>query len=105
MTGMVSRLWKKKSAAWSWSVRAVGVLIAGYGIYAFLKREIGSYMFLKVHFALFDFDEPLILFLFDFIAVMGLVVFVGHYIAQGLKWNNKKNGNFAIKCLISINSS
>ena len=105
MTGMASRLWKKKSAAWSWSVRAVGVLIAGYGIYAFLKREIGSYMFLKVHFAFFDFDEPLILFLFDFIAVMGLFVFVGHYIAQGLKWTNKKNGNFAIKCLISINSS
>ena len=85
MTGMVSRLWKKKSAVRSWSVRTAGFLIAGYGIYAFLKREIGSYMLLKNLFVFFDFDEPLILFLLDYMAVMGLFVFVGHYIAQGLK--------------------
>ena len=85
MTGMASRLWKKKSAIRSWGVRAVGFWIAGYGVYAFLKRDIGSYMFLKNQFVFFDFEEPLILFLLDYIAVMGLFVCVGHYIAQGLK--------------------
>ena len=95
--GMASRLWKKRSAVRSWSVRVAGFLIAGYGIYTFLKREIGSYMFLKIQFVFFDFDEPLILFLLDYIAVMGLFVFVGHYIAQGLKWANRK------KCAISKN--
>ena len=82
---MASRLWKKKSAVRSWSVRTAGFLIAGYGIYAFLKREIGSYMFLKIQFAFFDYNEPMFIFLLDYIAVMGLFVFVGHYIAQGLK--------------------
>ena len=41
----------------------LGLLIAGYGSFAFIKREIGSYMLLKIHFVFFDFDEPLILFL------------------------------------------
>ena len=86
MVGMAGRLWKKKSAARSWSVRAVGFLIAGYGIYAFFKRDIGSYMILKNQFVFFDYDEPLILFLIDYTAVMGLFVFVGHYIGLGLKW-------------------
>ena len=85
MMGMASRLWKKKSAARSWGVRAAGFLIAGYGVYAFLKREIGSYMFLKNQFVYFDFDEPLFLFLLDYIAVMGLFVFAGHYLAEGVK--------------------
>ena len=95
MMGMASRLWKKRSAVRSWSVRVAGLLIAGYGIYAFLKREIGSYMFLKNQFVFFDFDEPLIFFLLDYIALMGLFVFVGHYIAQGLKWANRKNSAFS----------
>ena len=85
MMGMAKRLWKKKSIIRSWSVRATGFLIAGYGIYAFLNREIGSYMLLKNLFVFFDFDEPMILFLLEYMAVMGLFVFVGHYIAQGLK--------------------
>ena len=92
MMGMVNRLWKKKSVVRSWSVRTIGFLIDGYGIYAFFKREIGSYMFLKIQFVFFDFGEPLFFSLLDYIAVMGLFVFVGHYIAQGMKWANKKRG-------------
>ena len=84
MMGMASRLWKKKSLIRSWGVRAVGFLIAGYGIYAFIKREIGSYMFLKNQFVFFDFDEPLFFFIIDYIAVLGLFVFVGHYLAKAL---------------------
>ncbi|WP_349673214.1 hypothetical protein [Lacrimispora sp.] len=50
-----------------------------------MKRNIGSYMLLKKQFVFFDFDEPLILFLLDYIASMGLFVFVGHYLSEGLK--------------------
>ena len=85
MMGMAKRLWKKQSIVRSWSVRTAGFLIAGYGVYAFFKREIGSYMFLKNQFVFFDYDEPLILFLLDYMAVMGLFIFVSHYIGQGLK--------------------
>ena len=52
MMGMAKRLWKKQSIVRSWSVRTAGFLIAGYGVYAFFKREIGSYMFLKNQFVL-----------------------------------------------------
>ena len=85
MMGMAKRLWKKQSIICSWGVRSAGFLIAGYGVYAFFKREIGSYMFLKNQFVFFDYGEPLIHFLIDYIAVMGLFVFIGHYIGQGLK--------------------
>ena len=91
MMGMAKRMFKKPSAVRAWIVRCVGFLIAGYGVYAFLKREIGSYMLLKIQFVFFNFDEPLILFILDYIAVMGLFVFIGHYLTEGLKRIGRKN--------------
>ena len=90
MMGMAKRLWKKQSIICSWGVRAAGFLIAGYGVYAFFKREIGSYMFLKNQFVFFDYGEPLILFLLDYLAVMGLFILIGHYVGQGMKWADRK---------------
>lgn len=66
-------------------LRAVGAVIAGYGIYAFIRREIGLYMTLQSLFVFFDFEEPLGLFLLDYLAVMGLFVWIGHYAAKILK--------------------
>ena len=85
MMGMVKRLFKKPSTARKWTARILGGVIAAYGLYAFFKREIGSYMLLKNQFVFFDFDEPLMLFLLDYVAVMGLFVFIGHYLAEGMK--------------------
>ena len=76
---MTKRMFKRPSAVRSWTVRAIGLLIAGYGAYAFVKREIGSYMLLRIQFVFFNFEEPLIYFLLDYIAVMGLFVLIGHY--------------------------
>ena len=85
MMNMAGKMFKKPSTIRKWIVRIGGLLIAGYGVYAFIKREIGSYMFLKNQFVFFDFDEPLILFLLDYIAVMGLFVLGIHYIATAMK--------------------
>ena len=85
MMNMEGKLFKKPSTIRKWIVRIGGLLIAGYGAYAFIKREIGSYMFFKNQFVFFDFDESLIFFLLDYIAVMGLFVFVGHYLAALIK--------------------
>ena len=63
----------------------LGVLIAGYGAFAFFKREIGSYMLLQNQFVFFDFGEPLIFFLLDYHTVMGLLVFIGHYLGKLLR--------------------
>lgn len=90
MMGMAKRMWKKPSAVRTWAARALGLLIAGYGVYAFVRREIGSYMLLQNQFVFFDFGEPLILFLLDYVAVMGLYMFVGHYLVEVVR----KAGNF-----------
>lgn len=58
MMGMTKKLFETPSAIRRWILRALKLIIAGYGIYAFIQREIGSYMFLKNRFAFFDFEEP-----------------------------------------------
>lgn len=73
-----------------WVLRAIGAAIAGYGIYAFIKRELVQYLFLKTQFVFFDFEEPLVLFILDYIAIMGLFVFAGHYISLLLRRVGKK---------------
>lgn len=76
--GMVKRVLYKSSAVRTWVVRATGLSIAGYGVCAFIKRQIGNYMFLRIQFVFFDYNEELILFLLDYMAIMGLFVFIGH---------------------------
>lgn len=90
MMSMVGRLVTKPSAARRWALRAAAALIAGYGVYAFIKRDIGCYMLLRNQFVFFDFEEPLILFLPDYISVMGLFVCIGHYLSAALKKLRKR---------------
>ncbi|MDF2503557.1 DUF4405 domain-containing protein [Clostridium sp.] len=63
-------------------LRIIAILIAAYGVYAFLQRGNGSYMLLKTQFVFFDFDEPLSSFFADQLAIMGLFVCVGHYASR-----------------------
>ncbi len=86
MLGMAKRFVKELPAAGKWLLRGIAAFIAGYGVYAFIQREIGQYMLLKNHFAFFDFEEPLIFFLADYIAVMTLFVWVSHYFSKGLRY-------------------
>ena len=85
LLGMAKKLSKKPYAARSWIFRVLGLMIAAYGAYAFFKREIGAYMTLQNMFVFFDFDEPLIFFLLDYSAVMGLFVCIGHYLAMAAR--------------------
>lgn len=41
----------------------------------------------------FDDSEPLIFFFIDYLAIMGLFVFVGHYLAGWLKRLDKKGSH------------
>ena len=59
-------------------------LICLYGIYAFVKRQIPSYMFLQIKFAFFDFSASRILFILDYLAVMVLFAVIGLLISAGL---------------------
>ena len=71
--------------------RGIAALIAGYGVYAFIQRKTGRYMLLKNHFAFYDFEEPLVFFLADYMAVMALFVWVNHYFSKGLRYLIQKN--------------
>ena len=86
MMGMAKRLVKEIPTAGKWVLRGIAALIAGYGVYAFIRREIGHYMFLQNQYVFFDFEEPLIFFLADYIAVMALFVWVSHYFSKGLRY-------------------
>ncbi|MCR5233726.1 MAG: hypothetical protein K6E53_07420, partial [Lachnospiraceae bacterium] len=50
-------------------------------------------LFLRTHFLFLDPSEPLILFFIDYLAIMGLFVFIGHYLARLLR----QVGNNGIK--------
>lgn len=91
MMGMAGKFVKKTSKIRKWILRGIAVLVAGYGIYAFSRRDIGSYMLLKNQFVFFDFEEPVVFFMLDYIAVMGLFVCAGHYLSEGLKKILKKS--------------
>ena len=67
-------------------IRAAGVLIAVYGVYALIHRDIPSYLFLQTPFVFFNFEEPLVLFFLDYLAVMGLFVFAGHYAGKAVRF-------------------
>lgn len=66
-------------------LRITAILVAVYGFYAFIKNQFLSYMFLKSAFVFFDFERPAFLFFAKYIAVMGLMVFLAHYISKGIR--------------------
>lgn len=53
--------------------------VAGYGAYAFIKNQFLAYMFLTSPFVYFDFEKPVIFFFTEYIAIMGLFIFVAHF--------------------------
>ena len=76
---MAGRLFKQPSAVRKWIVRAIAAIVAGYGVYAFIKRQIGDYLLMKMHFVFYDYTERLLFFMADYLAVMILIAFIGYY--------------------------
>lgn len=58
------------------------LIIAAYGVYAFIKRDFPTYMFLRSEFVFLDYDEPKILFYLDHISLMVMCIFTGHYFSK-----------------------
>ena len=86
--GMITAMAKNKkgaSSARTWAIRGLATVFAGYGVYAFIKRQIAEYLFLRTHFVFLDDTEPLIFFFIDYLAIMGLFVFIGHYLSKLLR--------------------
>lgn len=69
---------KIKNKAVRYTVSAAFILIAAYGVYAFIKRGFTDFLFGKVMFVFFDFSEPFIFYYLDYLAVMILFMTVGY---------------------------
>lgn len=83
LTIPLGKLERKKRQIWT-IVIAVLAVVSVYGIFAFAKRGLADYMFLKSVFVFFDFYEPRVYFFLDYLAVMILFAFAGYWIMKGL---------------------
>ena len=63
----------------------LGTATAIYGGYAFVKRNIEGYLFLQTHFVFFDYSEPVVFYIIDYMTTMGLLIFLGYYMEKGLQ--------------------
>ena len=63
----------------------LGGAVALYGIFAFFRRDLPTYLFLQTHFVFFDFSEPIPLFYLDYLAIMGLFIFLAHTVSKLLR--------------------
>lgn len=84
MTAAFSKLKKNRKNIYLPVVFLLTV-IAIYGIYAFFRRGFPGYMFIKTIFAFFDFSEPRIFFIADYISIIILFGAIGYLIWNGLE--------------------
>ena len=66
----------------TWSLRLIGWLWAAYGAFAFRRRGVSLYLLLRSYFVFYDYSEPVILFLIDYLSVMVMFVLIGYYFAS-----------------------
>lgn len=74
----------KKSVVLLWILRLMAVLIAVYGAVCFYQADILSYMFLKVEFAFLDYEKTASLIFMEYMAMMGLWVFIAYYMSKAM---------------------
>ena len=73
---------KKPAAVRTWLLRVLAVLLAVFGIYAFIKNDIASYMLLRTDFVFFDMEQPLVLFFLEYLGMMALWAAIAYYMGK-----------------------
>ena len=71
-------------------INILGISIALYGIFSFIKRRLYEKMFLLIDYAFFDYEEPIIFFFLDYLAIMGFFIFVTYYSSKLSQRRNLK---------------
>lgn len=66
-------------------LRAAGTAVALYGMAAFIRNDILSYLFLRTHFVFINYERPMALFFVDYLAMMGLFLLIGYYTGKFLQ--------------------
>lgn len=71
-------------------LRILGAVTAGYGLYVFATRDLAAYMFLRTEFVFLDYSESPISFYIDYLAMMGLFIWLAHYLSVFLQKSGRK---------------
>ncbi|MBS6564679.1 MAG: DUF4405 domain-containing protein [Clostridiales bacterium] len=82
---------KSKSKIRSIIAFMAGLIISAYGVWVFISRDFPTYLFLKNQFVFLDYGERIILFYIDYLALMGLCIFLAHYSEKILRRFKKKS--------------
>ncbi|MBQ9494013.1 MAG: DUF4405 domain-containing protein [Treponema sp.] len=72
---------KGTTTAW----RMLLIAVCAYGVYAFIVRGIGKYLFLFQQFFFFDMERGYVLFFADYLAILVLLAAVSYYLAAALQ--------------------
>lgn len=83
LTAPLAKLRKNHRGAFTLLITAFAA-VSIYGAYAFVKRGFPDYLFAKTMFAFFDYSEPVLLFLLDYLAVTALFMMNGWLILGGM---------------------
>nr|WP_321269955.1 DUF4405 domain-containing protein [uncultured Tolumonas sp.] len=59
---------------------AICIMISIYGCYAFITRNMPSYLFMRVDFSFFEFGEPKLIFYTDFLAITIFMAYFTRYL-------------------------
>ena len=64
-------------------------LVCVYGIYAFIVRGVGKYMFLRQQFFFLDLEKGYLLFALDYLSILVLIATASHWLGKALRaWNS-----------------
>lgn len=85
LSGLVKKHLKVRSKAVSVFIALAGIMIAAYGLFVFIKRDLATYLFLQTEFVFMDFSESKWLFYLDYLAMMGLLILLAHTCSKILK--------------------
>lgn len=86
---MVLGMVKRKRTEFPHSIyvicRILGLAVALYGGYVFVKRDFLIYLFLQSEFVFLDYEEAKILYYLDYLSLMGTCIFLSHYAGKFLQ--------------------
>lgn len=70
----------------------LGLAVAVYGVWVFIKRDFYTYLFLRSEFVFLDYEESKILYYIDYLLLMGTCIFISHYMGKLVRIKRKKSG-------------
>lgn len=85
--GMILSKLKKKPVRSC--ISAAFLLIAAYGVYAFIRRGLTDFLFGRVMFVFFVFSEPFVFYYLDYLAVIVLFMTIGYLFTRLTRKNGK----------------